>query len=193
MGATDYLNRLIPHRLDALAIAELMLMFRLRWSEPKAMQIAVDGRLQFTGLTTVFTNPIVEVGILNVRGLMEFVGLKASAGSLVPIDLRQRRKDDVGIEMFAAASGPLCLVTPSEIGAEHPEDPIGGQRAVAATIEAANKGLAHFTDAYPDHPVDVERVLLAFKLTQRIVERYLYQPLGIQRPEPPVRAVRRDG
>ena len=73
------------------------------------MQIMVDGQLQFDGLTSMFTNPILEVGILNVRGLMEFVGLKAVGTALLPLNPRNRRDDDVGIEMFSTPSGPLPL------------------------------------------------------------------------------------
>lgn len=47
MDAEDCLARLLPHRLDALAIAALLLRFRLKWEEPKPMQILVEGRLQF--------------------------------------------------------------------------------------------------------------------------------------------------
>jgi len=151
VDVADYLNRLIPHRLDALAIAELMLKFRLRWEEPKPMQIIVDSKLQFEGLTSMFTNPILEVGILNVRGLMEFVGLKVAGTALVQLNPRQRRADDIGIEMFSTASGPLRLVTPDDVAAEHLLDPTAAQVAMVATIEAANKGLAHFTSAYPEN------------------------------------------
>jgi hypothetical protein len=75
MDVNDYLSRLLPHRLNALSIAFLMLKFRLKWEESKPMQIFVDGSLQFEGLTTMFTNPTVEVGVLHARALLEFVGL----------------------------------------------------------------------------------------------------------------------
>ena len=193
MDVSDYLNRLIPHRLDALAIAELMLKFQLSWEEPKQMQIMVDGQLQFDGLTSMFTNPILEVGILNVRGLMEFVGLKAVGTALLPLNPRNRRDDDVGIEMFSTPSGPLPLVTPEDVGAENPQDPLAAKAAVALTIDAANKRLAHFTEAYLSSPVAARHVQLACEVTQRIFERHFYLPLGSRRPAAPIESRRRDG
>lgn len=190
MDQSDYLTRLMPHRLDALSIAELMLEFRLRWEEPRPMEILVDGKRQFKGLTSMFTNPIFEIAILNVRALMEFVGLKASGSSLNQIDVSRRKRDDIGIEMFTSKAGPLPLVRPEEVGAAHPHDPALAQLAVASAIGAANKGLAHFTDPYSDSPVEASHVVLACQVTQRVIERHFYMPLGAQRPPLPVEAER---
>ena len=157
------------------------------------MQIMVDGQLQFDGLTSMFTNPILEVGILNVRGLMEFVGLKAVGTALIPLNPRNRRDDDVGIEMFSTPSGPLRLITPEDVGAENPQDPLAAKAAVALTIDAANKGLAHFTAAYLSSPVPARHVQLACEVTQRIFERHFYLPLGSRRPTAPIESRCRDG
>jgi hypothetical protein len=70
LDTEDYLARLLPHRLDAVAIAVLMLKFRLKWEEPRPMQIYVGGSLQFEGRTTMFTNPAIEVGVLHARALL---------------------------------------------------------------------------------------------------------------------------
>lgn len=90
MDAEDCLARLLPHRLDALAIAALLLRFRLKWEEPKPMQILVEGRLPFDGRTTMFTNPALEIGVLHARALLEFIRLKVKSGVLAQLDPSSR-------------------------------------------------------------------------------------------------------
>ena len=188
MDIDDHLSRLIPHRLDALAIAVLMLKFRMKWEEPKPMQIFVEGQLQFEGLTNLFTNPIFETGVLHIRALLEFLGLKANFGKLVQLDISTRRRDDSGIEKIAGPTGFLPLVTPEQVRSSYPADPALAETSLVAVIAAANKGLAHFSTKYPANPTDVKHVLLAAQLTQQLFEERVYAPLGRQRPPLPIKA-----
>ena len=188
MNSEDYLTRLLPHRLDALAIAVLMLEFRLKWEEPKPMQIFVDGQLQFEGTTTLFTNPTLEVGVLHARALLEFIGLKVNAGQLVQLDPYSRQRDDAAIERLASHAGALPLVTTTDAGAIHPIDPEAAKQALARLIVSAHKGLAHSSATYFSNPMDVREILLALRLTQQLVEKHVYAPLGRQRPPLPVEA-----
>ena len=186
MDIDDYLTRLLPHRLDALAIAVLMLKFRLKWEEPKSMQIFVDGRLQFEGHTTMFANPTVEIAVLHARALLEFIGLKAKDGLLLQLDLKARQRDDAAIERVFGRTGALALVSPEDVGAIHPDDSEAAKRAIAQLIVAAHKGLAHTSATYFSNPMHAQDILLALELTQRLVEKYVYAPLGRQRPPIPV-------
>ena len=188
MNAEDYLTRLLPHRLDALEVAVLMLNFRLKWGEPKPMQVFVGGLLQFEGRTTMFTNPAFEVGVLHARALLEFIGLKVSNGRLVQVIPSARKNDDAAIEKLVGSAGPLPLVTPYEAGAIHPPDPKAAKRALARVVMAAHKGLAHSSATYFSSPIEAEEALLALQLTQQLVERHVYAPLGRQRPPLPIEA-----
>jgi hypothetical protein len=192
MDIDDYLTRLLPHRLDALAIAVLMLKFRLEWEEPKSMQIFVDGRLQFEGRTTMFTNATLEIGVLHARALLEFIGLKAKDGLLLQIDPKTRQLDDAAIEKVFGQTGALPLVSPEEVGAIHPDDSEAAKRAIAQLIVAAHKGLAHTSASYFSNPMNAQDILLALELTQRLVEKHVYFPLGRQRPPIPVEARARE-
>lgn len=154
MDSEDYLARLLPHRLDALAIAVLMLKFRLKWEEPKPMQIIVDGQLQFEGQTTMFTNPALEVGVLHARALLEFIGLKVSAGQLVQLLPNSRQRDDAAIEKLVSPTGMLPLVTPEQAGEIYPPDSDTAIRVLAGVIVAAHKGLAHSSATYFSSPRD---------------------------------------
>ena len=188
MDSADYLTRLLPHRLDAVAIAVLMLRFRLKWQEPKPMQIFVEGRLQFEGRTTLFTNPAIEVGVLHARALLEFIGLKVNAGKLIQAAASSRQPDDAAIEKLVSSAGPLPLVTPEEAGAIHPANPEAAKQALARVIAAAHKGLAHSSATYFASPIDAQQTLLALQLTQQLVEHHVYAPLGIERPPWPIEA-----
>ena len=192
MDIEDYLTRLLPHRLDALAIAVLMLKFRLKWEEPKSMQIFVDGRLQFEGRTTMFTNATLEIGVLHARALLEFIGLKAKDGLLLQIDPKTRQLDDAAIEKVFGQTGALPLVSPEDVGAIHPDDSEAAKRAIAQLIVAAHKGLAHTSASYFSNPMNAQDILLALELTQRLVEKHVYSPLGRQRPPIPVEARARE-
>lgn len=192
MDTDAYLARLLPHRLDALSIAVLLLKFRLKWEEPKPMQIFVDGRLQFEGRTTMFTNPAVEVGVLHARALLEFIGLKAKEGALVQLDPKTRQADDAAIEKLVSTGGPLRLVSPDDASAIHPLDPDSAKRSLTQLIIAAHKGLAHASATYFSDPAEARDILLALELTQALVEKHVYAPLGRQRPSIPVEARSRE-
>ena len=190
MDTEDFLARLLPHRLNSLAITVLMLEFRLEWEEPKSMQIYVEGRIQFEGMTSLFMNPILEAGALHARAPLEFLGLKSNTGKLVQLDSRQ--KDDVGIERFASRSGPLSLVTPKQARDAYPVNTALAEAVLAAIIVAANKGMAHSSASYFSNPLDANQALLACRLIQELVQTYLYTPLGRQRPPIPVEARARE-
>nr|WP_295078186.1 hypothetical protein [uncultured Roseateles sp.] len=191
MDTEDYFERLLPHRLNAVAIMVLMLEFHLKWEEPKPMQILVDGRAQFTGLTTMFTNPIIESGALHCRALLEFLGLKAAAGKLVQMKASERHADDAGIEFLWGPCGQLKMLTPEVAGCIYASDPAAGKAALCAIILAAHKGMAHSSRTYFDAPIQAFEALLAGKLVQGLIEQHVYAPLGRARPPVPIEAQRR--
>jgi hypothetical protein len=188
MDAEGHLQRLIPYRLDCLAILSLMLGLRRKWTEPKPMQILVDGRLQFEGLTCMFTNPIVESGILHIRALLEFLGLKVVNSTLATITPSQRKQDDAGIELLSVNGRALALVELNDVHAIHPESPAEAVTSLIGAINAAHKGMAHLTARYADCPVEAEHLLLAASVTQKLVHRHVYQALGLDLPPALIKA-----
>ena len=185
MDVEYHLNSLIPHRLDALAILDLLLAYQLHWGEPKPMQVFVDGQLQFEGNTNLLTNPVFEAGVLHARALLQFLGLRAKDGLLTNIRPKDRQPDDVGIEKIPMGNQFLQVVTPEQVRKIEPENSDG---ALVALLEAANKGMAHFTTNYPANPAEANTVALAARLTQRLVEQYVYAQLGRTRSPPPIEA-----
>ena len=184
----DYLTRLLPHRLNALTIAALMLEYETMWKEPQPMEIRVNGTLQFDGTTAMFSNPIFEVGVLHARSLLEFIGLKVLAGELVQMELPRRNNDDAGIEMIKGPTGSLRMVTPEEAASVFPSDPKSAREALVQVVIAAHKGVAHASKSYFANPADAEQIRFALLLTQKLVELFVYSPLGRERPPVPIQA-----
>lgn len=111
----DFRDRILPYRLEAVEILSLALRYRLSWDGPVPMEVHFDGKLSIEGLSTAFTNPVIEAGIFHCRALLEFIGLRADPknhGKLSP--RRPSRRDDLMIEHFENAYGPIPLVSPAE-------------------------------------------------------------------------------
>ena len=100
-------------------------------------------------------------------------------------DPKTRQRDDAAIERVFGQTGTLPLVSPEDVGAIHPDDSEAAKRSIAQLIVAAHKGLAHTSATYFSNPMNAQDILLALELTQRLVEKHVYSPLGRQRP--PVR------
>ena len=77
----EVLSQLIPQRLDAVATLNLVLRLRANWNAPRRMSIYFDDRLQITGNSDAFTNPVVEAGLVHCRALLSFL----ASGSRAPI------------------------------------------------------------------------------------------------------------
>jgi hypothetical protein len=178
MDVEQQLQRLLPYRLGSLAMLELFVKLRLTWGEAKSVQVFVEKRLQFTGTTNFLTNPVFDAGVLHVRSLLEFLGLKAKGGKLE--SLQSRRPDDAGIEFIPSGSGFLRMVTPAQARAVN----ACGERALVQVCEAAGKGVAHSTLLYPSSPTDIECIGLAANICQRLFEQHVYSPLGRPYPRP---------
>lgn len=194
MDAEDHLQRLLPYRLECLTTLSLMLELRRTWRGPKPMQILIDEKLQFEGLTSMFTNPIVESGILHVRALLEFLGLKLNKDkdALVTITPRERKKDDAGIELLSMNGRALACVQLNDVDAIYPESPTKAVQSLVGVMHVANKGMAHLTAWYADSALDAEELLLAAFVTEKLVHKHVYQALGRSFPPPHIKVRQRE-
>jgi hypothetical protein len=66
----------IPHRMNAVALLNLALRYVMKWDSPRKLEIYFDEKLSIRGLSTAFTNPAIEAGVVHCRALLEFIGLK---------------------------------------------------------------------------------------------------------------------
>jgi len=74
----DVLNVVIPHRLEAIATLNLLSKLRMSWGQPKPVEVYFGGKLQITGNSNAFANPVIEAGLIHCRALLEFIGLAVS-------------------------------------------------------------------------------------------------------------------
>jgi hypothetical protein len=179
----DVLNVVIPHRLGAIATLNLLSKLRMHWGEPKPMEVYFAGKLQITGTSNAFANPVIEAGLLHCRALLEFVGLGVSPNDPSKIAQRasKRRHDDWGIEHFSNSHGPLSLVTPTQAISKYKGNSVEAESALAAVLHVANKALAHITST-PGGAIDIRLLEIASRGVPAIVTSYLYTPLGLPAP-----------
>lgn len=101
---------------------------------------------------------MIEAGFVHARALLEFLGLSTADGNLAQV--KRRRRDDIGIETFSNAQGPLCLVHPDEAVAAYLGPKKDAEAALVSIFELANKGLAHvsggsYSQIWTDEHLDV--------------------------------------
>ena len=127
--------------------------------------------LHFEGQASMFmlTNPLFEVGTLNCRLVMDFLGIRIDKGNrLAPV--LPRRPDDLGVEDLG-----LPPVTVSDFLKCGPT-----QQVESSTIKmliAADKGVAHFT-VNPGGRAWAPDALVCADAVMACVDRYVYKALG---------------
>jgi len=184
MTLDDVLNQWIPYRLQAIET----LQFAWKWmgesDQPRQVDVIVDGKVKLRGNVAAIANPMIEVGIIHARALLEFLGLCAQDGNLNQV--RKRRSDDIAVEHFSTVAKPLSIVTPSDALSAYPGPKEDAEKALVAIFEWANKGLAHLTvgvlsDKYTDQHLDI-----ACRGIPVLLHNHLYAKLGKSVPTPPM-------
>lgn len=190
----NFIERILPYRLEAIEVLGLALRYRLSWTGPVPMQIHFDGKLSIEGLSSAFTNPAIEAGIVHCRAVLEFIGLRVDPTDQRRLSARSgSRRDDLVIENFANAAGPLPLVTPAMAVAPY-NGPLGeAEQALARVIHIANKGLAHSTVGLITDPDDLRLTEIASRGVRTLLVNHFYVPLGLRVPAEGLPSRRRDG
>jgi hypothetical protein len=171
--------------MKAVAVFNLATRFLTQWNgEPRPLEIRFDGKVSIRGLSTAFTNPTIEAGIIHCRALLEFLGLKCAKTDPARLAQRQSKMDDdLVIEDFAGSHGPLTKVTVAQAVEPYAGSKDEAERALAAVIHTANKGLAHMTSG---HLVDLGNLRL-FEIASRgvptLVANHFYVARGLAPPD----------
>ena len=75
MTQEEVLNQWIPYRLQAIDT----LQFAWEWinesGEQRQVELTVGGKLKLKGNIAAIANPMIEVGLIHARALLEFLGL----------------------------------------------------------------------------------------------------------------------
>lgn len=189
-----FIERILPYRLEAVEVLGLALRYRLSWTDPVPMEIHFEGNLSIEGLSSAFTNPAIEAGIIHCRALLEFIGLRVDRNDHKRLSTRSSsRPDDLMIESFANGGGRLQVVTPAEAVAPYEGPPDEAEQALARVIHIANKGLAHSTVGLINNSDDLRLCEIASRGVRALLVRHFYKPLGLKAPVARVRSrTRRD-
>ena len=173
------MSLVIPYRMKAIDVFRVALRYELSWGERKKLQIYFDGKLSIEGLSTAWTNPVIEAGIMHSRACLEFLGLKEDPKNSLKLKTRAgKRDDDFGIEDW----GLPCLSVDEAVAPyEGPKEE--AEKALACVIHCANKGIAHATSGLIIVDDDRRLYEIAARGIPTLLINHLYVPLGMQPPE----------
>ncbi|MFZ6817316.1 hypothetical protein [Undibacterium sp. Ji22W] len=183
MNQDVLLERWIPYKLQAVETLQFAWEWINETNEVRDLHIIVNGQLKLRGNVATVANPMIEVGLIHARSLLEFLGLCVQNGKLAQI--KKRRPDDVAVEDFSTSQYPLTKVDPYTILAAYPGPTQEAEDALIAIFELANKGLAHitkenFSKLWTDQHLDI-----ACRGIPVLLHNRLYAKLGRNIPKAP--------
>jgi hypothetical protein len=178
--------RLLDHRMQSVAMLNWALDLRSRWREAPPIAVYVDGKLQIEGNLNAITNPMLDVGLVHCRALLEFLGLCDRNGALAQIKDKDRHKTDVGVEHFRNSDGPLKKVEPEVALSRYEGDKSEAEKALLTILHVTNKGLAHNTMNLIEDPEDSRLIEIASRGVPSLMVSYFYTPLGLPKPDPKI-------
>lgn len=175
----EYLDIVLPYRMKAIDVFRLAVKFALAWKEPKSMRMYFDDELRVTGLSTAWTNPVIESGIVHCRACLEFLGIRQNRNNHTKLSTRtKKRSDDLGIEDYGL---PLLTVDDALNPYQGPKEE--AESALAAVIHCANKGVAHTTKGQLVNDNDLHLYEIAARGVPTLLINHLYTPLNIPKPD----------
>lgn len=71
---SEYINLVLPSRMKAIDVFRVALKLELSFDKPKSMKMYFDEKLTVEGLSSAWTNPVIESGIMHCRVCLEFSG-----------------------------------------------------------------------------------------------------------------------
>jgi hypothetical protein len=183
MDKTEVLNVWIPYRLQSIETMLWAYNKLYDLASPRDMEVFVNGTKILKGDASAMLNPMLEVGFIHARSLLEFLGLATKQGKLVAKP--NRLSDDIAVEHFSVNGVPLEKVSPSSALDSYVGGPRErGERALVAMFELANKGLAHLSTGFPNGYTSTD-LEIACNGIRTLVGNNLYAKLGMQIPDPP--------
>ena len=177
------IHRRLAHRMQSVDGLNWALNMRSHWGNAPPIAVYIDGKLQIEGNLNAITNPMLDVGFVHCRALLEFMGLCDRKGTLSQITDKERYKTDVGIEHFHTENGPLKKVEPELALGRYGGDRAEAEKALVRILHVTNKGLAHNASDLIEDPEDTKWIQIASLGVPSLMVSYFYTPLGLPRPD----------
>jgi hypothetical protein len=140
----DVLEQWIPYRLQTIKT------FQFAWNwvgdgdGQRELHVVMDGCAVIQGNVAALANPMLEIGLIHARALLEFLGLCTVKGRLAQV--QKRRDGDITIEGYSTLECPLAMVSPGEALAIYEGPREEAESALVSIFETANKLVGHITD-----------------------------------------------
>ncbi len=188
--ATERLERMrdviLPVVIKEITYAQQAFEMERRHSVLAFVTLAVDDTDTVDRtLLGKYTQPVIAMGVLRCRYLLEFLGIKA-AGAPPELQAVSRRSHDgdIGIEHFTRSDGrQLARVTPVEAASLFPAHP-DTLTAWATVITIAGQRLAHPTDdaKLSGRGLLHDELALTFATIPELLCVKFYDSLSVERP-----------
>lgn len=170
--------------MKAIDVFRIALEYELSWESPKKLEMYFDGKLSVEGLSTAWTNPVIESGIMHCRACLEFLGLKEDPQKPLKLKTRNGKRDD---DFWIEDWGLPCLSVEDAV-APYAGPKEEAEKALACVIHCANKGIAHATSGLIVVDEDRGFYEIAARGIPTIIINHLYTPLGISSPDYKIKA-----
>jgi hypothetical protein len=197
---TEYLQQHIPYRITSVIGLRrgLDLVHTWKGGQNARLLVTLNDKPVVQGNGAALTNPMIEMGLLSVRVMFNFLGIGVSKNGR--LQEYNGQDGDVMLKHFVTRDGEfLSSIKPNEAGAFlhrlWPNIPHADiERAIEVTIAHANKAVAHLTVG----PVREEDCDLKYRLASDslppLIDEFLYAKVGIAAPNwsEKMRRVRRE-
>ena len=184
----EYLETVIPYRMKAISIFHVALKYVSHFDSPKRLEIYLDGKLSIEGLSTAWTNPAIESGIMHCRAMLEFLGLNVDPKNPEKLVQRSgRRPTDLCLESYG-----LDPISISDALNCYDGPVLDAEKALASVIYRANKGVAHATLNSIVSEDEHRLFEIAARGVPTLVINSLYLPLKLEVPDYQVPSRRRE-
>jgi hypothetical protein len=178
----EFLREHIPYRIQQLEAGHHAVMLLSNLGHSEEVILLFSSGYEMHAKVAAFTNSWLEIGLMACRNIFDFlIGKKL-------------RDTDVTIEMFTHSNGVyLTRLTEMQISCFGATQYSNEQRleAVRQCLNAANRGIAHFTFHDVRRPDDLLLYGLGIETLQEASLSSVYDQLGIERPRNAIRYIKR--
>ncbi|HEX9916586.1 MAG TPA: hypothetical protein VGB16_02515 [candidate division Zixibacteria bacterium] len=173
-----WLDEHIPYRLQAIVSLRWVCELLVSENYPTSVKLYFDNQEVLSNNSFRFlTNPMLEIGTIYCRVLLEFLGLSLNKGNRQLIERSSSHSDDIRIEDFG-----LKPLTRKEVFKAPMGRPEEIEEACIYTISAANKAVVHLTRGFYDK-TGIGRLHRCSFVVPWLICEYLYKPLNLPDPE----------
>jgi len=185
LDSTPYLEEFLPYKLNAVHQLELGLLRHMEWVDkglrPK-IEIKFDDKTSIVGNSNAYINPLMESGILHIRSLLEFIGLKCDKQGGTLTQVQKRSTDDIGVEQLEINGQVPKMIDVKKLRIEMGTQADLVLSSLSFVIWLANKYVAHFTTIINHDMETLNKILVASRATPLIITNHVYVAQGLSVP-----------